>query len=61
MSWRPILTPVERIKLLMQVAPSREAARMAFDEFVAGGADDAEVELASVYYGGALFRLDGFR
>jgi hypothetical protein len=61
MSWRPLLTKTEALKLRLNCAPTREVARREFDEFVAGGADDDELELASIHYGYALFRLGGFR
>ena len=57
MNWRPLLTRTEALKLRLNCAPTREVARREFDDFVAGGADDEELELASIHYGYALFRL----
>jgi hypothetical protein len=42
---RPLLTALERLKLCLRAAPTREAATRLFDEFVAAGASDADLEL----------------
>jgi hypothetical protein len=61
MSWHPLLTKTEALKLRLNSAPTREAARKELDQFVAGNPDDDEIELASIHYGYALFRLGGWR
>jgi hypothetical protein len=58
---RPLMTGLERLKLCLRAAPTREAATRLFDEFVAGGAggaSDAELELASIYLGWIFYELD---
>jgi hypothetical protein len=59
MNWRPLLTNIERLKLCLNSAPTREAARKAFDHFIAGNPGDDEAELGSLYYSWALYRLEG--
>jgi hypothetical protein len=47
------------LKLVLHCAPTRAAAREAFDYFIAGNPDDADVELGSFYYASTLYRLEG--
>jgi hypothetical protein len=58
---RPPMTALERLKLCLKVAPTREAATRLFDEFIAGGASDAKREMASVYLGWTFYELDEAR
>jgi hypothetical protein len=57
MNWRPLLTPVERMKLCLYCAPTREAAKRQFDALVSTDPGDDELELVSFYYSSALHRL----
>jgi hypothetical protein len=49
----------KRLKQELATAKSAGTAKRIFDEFVALGATDAEIELGSVYLSWALFELEG--
>ncbi len=59
MSWGPLLTKSEGLKLRLNCAKTRAAARQGFDDFVASDPTDDELELGSAYYAWAIYELDG--
>jgi hypothetical protein len=57
MSWQPLMTKAKALKLRLKLVTSRADARQEFDDFVAGNPDDAELELASMYYAKCIYEL----
>jgi superfamily II DNA/RNA helicase len=56
-TWEPLLARTAALRLQPKATPTREAAKQIFDEFVATGPNDHELELASIYYGWTISEL----
>jgi hypothetical protein len=48
-----------RLKQELATAKSVKTAKRIFDEFIALGVTDAEIELGSVYFSWTLFEMEG--
>jgi hypothetical protein len=55
------MTPTDGLKLRLRLVTSRAAAKREFEQFVASGPNEDELELGSLYYSHALYELEGFR
>jgi hypothetical protein len=53
------MTPTDGLKLRLRLVTSRAAAKREFEQFVAGGPDDDQIEIASAYLAWTLYELDG--
>jgi hypothetical protein len=61
-TWDPLLTKLGALKLQLKVAPTLEAAKEVFEDFVATGPTDDELDLAATYLGWTIFEIQqGYR
>jgi hypothetical protein len=57
MTFHPLVTKTSALKLQLKLVDSVDAAKTLFGEFVASEPTDAELELASIYYGWTIYEL----
>jgi hypothetical protein len=57
-SWDPLLTKTAGLKLRLRLVKTRAAAQREFDEFVASGPGDDEIEIGSAYLAWTLYELE---